>query len=104
MKSIVSKLLGLVLALFLMNTYAQKSGHIDVNRVLNVMPEREKAAQELQDYSKQLQDELTKMQDELTKKTEDYKSNYDKMSYLIKQTREKEIQASNLSIQTYQTQ
>jgi outer membrane protein len=104
MKRIARTALTLIFVLFLMNSYAQKFGHIDANKLFTIMPEKEKASQELQDYSKQLEDELLKMQDELKKKYDDYQANGDKMSDLIKQTKEKEMQDLNQRIQNYQTQ
>lgn len=89
---------------FIVNASAQKFGHIDANKLFTVMPEKEKATKELQDYSKQLEEELMKMQDELKKKYDDYQAGADKMSDLIKQTKEKELQDLNTRIQNYQQQ
>ncbi len=105
MKRIVRLSLIVLFAFFVANTNAQKNfGHIDANKLFTVMPEKEKASAELQDYSKQLETELTKMQDELKKKYDDYQANGDKMSDLIKQTKEKELQDLNTRIQSYQQQ
>ncbi len=80
-----------------------KFGHIDSGKLLNMMPEREKAKKDLQTYSKQLEDQLTTMQTELQNKYNDYLSKKDSLSDILLQTREKELQDIQTRIQNFQT-
>ncbi|MBI5219007.1 MAG: OmpH family outer membrane protein [Bacteroidia bacterium] len=104
MKRLIKISLTVFFVFCLFNSYSQKFGHIDANKLFSVMPEKGKATEELQGYSKQLEDELMKMQDELKKKYDEYQAGTDKMSDLIKQTKEKELQDLNQRIQNYQQQ
>ncbi len=104
MKKIVSTVFTFVLIALFCSAFAQKFGHIDANKLFTVMPEKDKATNELTEYSKQLEGELMKMQDELKKKYDEYTAGADKMSDLIKQTKEKELQDLNQRIQNYQQQ
>lgn len=80
-----------------------KLGHIDSSKLLNLMPEREKAQNELQKYSKQLEDQLTAMQTELQNKYNDYLAKKDSLSDILVQTKEKELQDLQTRIQNFQT-
>lgn len=102
MKRNVKLAMVVVVMFFVLGVHAQKFGHVDANKLVNIMPEKEKATKELQDYSKQLEDELIKMQDELKKKYDDYQSKQEGMNEIIKQTKEKELQELNQRIQSYQ--
>ncbi|HIE15876.1 MAG TPA: OmpH family outer membrane protein [Bacteroidales bacterium] len=79
-----------------------KIGHIDSGKLLSLMPDREKAQNDLQAYSKQLEDQLTAMQTELQKKYNDYLSKKDSLSDILLQTREKELQDLQTRIQNFQ--
>ncbi len=80
-----------------------KLGYIDSSKLLSLMPEREKAQNELQNYSKQLEDQLMAMQTELQNKYNDYLSKKDSLSDILLQTREKELQDIQTRIQNFQT-
>ena len=80
-----------------------KLGHIDSSKLLSLMPEREKAQNELQNYSKQLEDQLTAMQTELQNKYNDYLAKKDSLSDILVQTKEKELQDLQTRIQNFQT-
>ena len=106
MKKIVTLLL-IILAVGITN-YGQaqskgKLGHIDSAKLLSLMPEREKAQKELQNYSKQLEDQLMAMQTELQNKYNDYLAKKDSLSDILVQTREKELQDLQTRIQNFQT-
>ncbi|MCD6366794.1 MAG: OmpH family outer membrane protein [Bacteroidales bacterium] len=80
-----------------------KLGHIDSGKLLSLMPEREKAQNDLQNYSKQLEDQLMAMQTELQNKYNDYLAKKDSLSDILLQTREKELQDLQTRIQNFQT-
>jgi outer membrane protein len=69
---------------------------------MEMMPERDSAQKSIQNYATQLEDQLKTMQDELEKKYNEYMASQDKMSNLIKQTKEKELQELNKRITDFQ--
>lgn len=85
-------------------TYGQtqyKFGHIDSNELLQIMPEREAAKQELDAYVKQLEDQLATMQAEFERKYQDYMVSAETLSKLIRQTKEAELQEMQQRIQAF---
>jgi len=79
-----------------------KLGHIDSNKLLELMPEKTTAQNQLQDFAKQLQNDLLAMQTEYDSKVQDYQKNQSTMSDLMKQTKAKEIGDLEMRITTYQ--
>lgn len=79
-----------------------KMGHIDSNKLLELMPEKNTAQTKLQDFAKQLQDQLIAMQNEYDTKVGDYQKNQSTYSDLIKQTKAKEIGDLEQRIAAYQ--
>lgn len=104
MKKIIKISLVFIFVIGLMNSYAQKFGHIDANKIISVMPEKEKATKDIQDYYKQLEDEMAKMQDELKKKYDEFTAKQETMPEMIKQTKQKELEDMNTRIQSFQQQ
>ncbi len=88
-------------------TFAQKKqkfGHIDSNELLKLMPGRDSAMTKIQDYAKTLENQLKGMQSELDTKYQDYLTDEqaNKMTDLIKQTRQKELQDIQARIEAFQ--
>ncbi len=79
-----------------------KLGHVDSNKLLELMPEKATAQTKLQDFAKQLQDQLVAMQGEYDTKVQDYQKNQATYSDLIKQTKAKEIGDLEQRITAYQ--
>jgi outer membrane protein len=79
-----------------------KFGHIDSNKLLSQMPQREKAKVDLEKYAKQLESTLSGMQTEFERKYQDYVANADSMSNLIRQTKEAELGEMQQRIQNFQ--
>ncbi len=107
----MKNLAKVVLILFLVGittvSFAQKKqkfGHIDSNELLKLMPGRDSAMTKITDYAKTLETQLKGMQSELETKYTDYMADEQagKMTDLIKQTRQKELQDIQARIEAFQ--
>lgn len=79
-----------------------KFGHIDLQALIQVMPERAKAET---DYGKQIEEleaQLGTMQKELETKWNDYMQKRDSLSEIVRTARESEIQDLQQRIQNFQ--
>jgi outer membrane protein len=81
-----------------------KFGHIDIQQLIQVMPERTTAVGELEKTSKELEDMLGTMQTEFQTMIKDYTDKRETMSDLVKQAKEEDIQAKQQRIETFRTQ
>lgn len=102
----IAKLLLVVCFLASGTLYAQtklKVGHIDSNKLLSIMPERNQVQATLENRAKEIENTLGGMQDEFERKYQDYLSKADSLSPLIRQTKEAELQDLQQRIQTFQT-
>jgi len=79
-----------------------KFGHINSGELLSVMPERDSARLELQNYSQMLQKELETMQVEYQTKVNAYLEKQESYSDLVRQSKEAEIQEMQQRIQGFQ--
>ena len=86
------------------NAQALKFGHIDIQQLIQVMPERQKALSELEKFGNELEDMLGTMQDELQKMYQEYTEKADSMSELVRQAKAEDIQIKNQRIETYRQQ
>ncbi len=94
------KKLILMLMLFApVATFAQKFGHVNVQEIIQAMPEYTKAKTEVDALKKQYEDDLKGMQDELTKKSQAYETEREKLPENIRQRREQELQEMYQKIQ-----
>jgi len=94
-----------ILALFgllTVNTFAQKLGHLDAQEILALMPEREKATEDYQEYAKGLESQLMSMQSLYQSQIQDYQDNEATYSDLVKQDKIAEIQGLEQRIATFQ--
>ena len=94
-----------ILALFgllTFNTFAQKLGHLDAQEILALMPEREKATGDYQEYAKGLESQLMSMQSLYQSQIQDYQDNEATYSDLVKQDKIAEIQGLEQRIATFQ--
>lgn len=95
-----------VIALFLCSfiSQAQKLAYLDLDSLLNVMPEMAEAKKASADYYKQLEATLSTMQKELNEKLNEFQANEKTYTDLIKQTKQAELQDLNKRIQDFQVQ
>jgi outer membrane protein len=80
-----------------------KFGHINVQELMSMMPERDSARQELQQYNQMLQQEMQAMQQEYTQKLQNYQDNVENYSQSVRQAKEQELQDMQRRIQEFQS-
>lgn len=107
MKKICVLIFAIVFLLPTSNLIAQgndfKFGHVNVQEIMSMMPERDSARQELQEYNQMLQQELQTMQQEYQRKLQNYQENVDSYSESLRNSKEKELQDIQRRIQEFQT-
>jgi len=79
-----------------------KFGHIDSNEILGIMPETDSLQNELKNYADYLDQQMSSMGQEYQTKVAKYQEEYNTMSDLIRQTKEKEITDLQGRIQAFQ--
>lgn len=87
----MKKLVSLLMLLLPMAVSAQNFGRVDIQAVMESMPEYIKAGGELQALSKQYENELTAMQDEIQRKNDEYEKNKSTMNATMQQETEATI-------------
>ena len=101
----VFKVLFLGIALFVMTGVANaqvKIAHVNTAEILDAMPDKAKAEQDLERYYTELQNQLQAMAREYQTKMQDYEANQATMSNLVRQSKEKEIVDLQTRIQQFQ--
>ena len=78
---------------------AQKFGHVDVQAIMQSLPEVTKANGERQAQAQQYDNELKQMQEEIQKKGEEYEKNKATMSATAQQQTETDLQAMYQKLQ-----
>ncbi len=93
--------LFVIITAFSANAQAPKFGHIDISQLIQIMPERTVALEELQKTAKEYEDALASLQTELQKLYEDYMQGQNTMADLVRQSKEEEIQSKNQRIEAF---
>ncbi len=86
------------------NAQAPKFGHIDIQQLIQVMPERTTAVSELEKTAAELETLLGTMQTELQNMFKEYTEKRETMSDLVRQAKEEDIQAKQQRIETFRSQ
>jgi outer membrane protein len=81
---------------------AQKTGFINLNDLLLLMPERKKAESDIQDYAKQLDTQLKTMTGEYENKVGEYQKQEAVMTDLVKADKQKELADLEERIKNFQ--
>jgi outer membrane protein len=81
---------------------AQKTGHINLNDLLLLMPERKKAETDIQEFAKQLDTQLKTMSTEYEAKVQEYQSKESIMTDIVKADKQKEIGDLEERIKSFQ--
>lgn len=84
------------------NAQAPKFGHIDLQALIQIMPERATAEKQFTAYNKELEDALGIMQKEFQTKYMEYATKRDSLSETVRRMKEEDLNAMNERIQTYQ--
>lgn len=83
---------------------AQKFGHIDIQQLITVMPERQSALETLEKEAGELENMLASMQQEYQSMINDFTENQEGMSDLVRQAKGEEIQLKGQRIETFRVQ
>lgn len=86
------------------NAQAQKFGHIDIQQLIQVMPQRATALETLEKEASELENMLGTMQQEYQKMIEDYTANSETMTDLVRQAKGEDIQMKGQRIETFRAQ
>ena len=103
----MKRTLGLLLITVIVSvssTFAQnyKFGHINSSELLSIMPDRDSAMLELQNYSQMLQQEIEALQIEYQNKVAAYQEKEQTYSDLVRESKLKEIQEMQGRMQEFQ--
>lgn len=78
-----------------------KFGHIDLQALIQLMPEKATAETEYNKQAKELEDQLTTMQKELETKFREYQAKRDSVSELVRAAKETDLNDLNQKIQNF---
>jgi outer membrane protein len=85
------------------NAQAPKFGHIDLQALIQIMPERAAAEKQFTAYQKELEDALGVMQKEFQTLYMEYATKRDSLTETVRKMKEEDLNAKNERIQTYQS-
>jgi len=84
------------------NAQTPKFGHVDLQALIQIMPERATAEKQFTAYQKELEDALGIMQKEFQTIYLEYAQKKDSMTETVRKMKEDDLNAKNERIQTYQ--
>lgn len=85
------------------NAQTPKFGHIDLQALIQIMPERATAEKQFLAFQKELEDAMGLMQKEFQTKYLEYATKKDSLSETVRKMKEEDLNAMNERIQTYQS-
>ena len=98
----VTKILALAMVLFATQAFAQvKIGHININELVELMPERDSAVLKLQNYAKELEETMEGMQQEFNTKLQTYQQKNATWTAAILEAKTKELQEMEQRLQMF---
>jgi outer membrane protein len=100
----MNKWIAVLATVVVSQTFAQKVAHLSLDSLVSMMPETKVAKQVAQEYLKSLENEVTMMSDEFQKKYTDYMAAGDKMSDLVRKTKEEELTQMQRRIEDFRGQ
>lgn len=83
---------------------AQKIAHVNLDSLINVMPETKNAKEAAQNYLKDLEKSVAAMSSEYEGKLQAYQAEVDKMSDLVRKTKEEELMSIQRRIEDFRMQ
>lgn len=105
MNRIVKTIAALVLLIGAQQlSVAQKIAHVQLDSLIQLMPETKQAMEIAQVYLKDLEKQVASMKTEFDTKYQDYLANEPNLSELVKKTKQEELQTLNQRIQDFQQQ
>ena len=103
-KSLIILLIFLAGVANIVNAQQLKFGHVDIQQLIQVMPETATARTTLDKTQKELEDMLGTMQTELQTMYKDFTEKSDSMSDLVRKAKYDDIQAKQQRIETFRSQ
>lgn len=97
----ISAMAALLLVAGIASAQEAKFGHIDLQALIQVMPERTTAEANYNKEAKGLEDQMATMQGELEAKYKEYVSKRDSLSEIVRSAKESDIQDLQQRIQTF---
>ncbi len=94
----------LMLVFSLQQAQAQKIAHVQMDSLIQLMPETKQAMEVAQSYLKDLEKQVSTMKTEFDGKYQDYLQNKDTYSDLVRKTKEEELQSLNQRIEDFRQQ
>jgi outer membrane protein len=92
----------LMLAAGVVKGQGPKFGHIDLQALIQLMPEKSTYETNLNKEAKGLEDMLTNMQTELQNKYKEYVAKRDSLSEIVRNAKEQELNDMNQKVQNFQ--
>ena len=104
MKNIVKLVAAVAILTMCSNLSAQniKLAHINLDELIMSMPESDSLNVKIQKIGKELEEELDALRVEYNKKLQDYVENRDKLTDLVRGTREQDLNQMNQRMQLFQ--
>lgn len=98
----VTKFLALVMVLFATTSFAQtKLGHINMQELVALMPERDSAVIKLENYAKELEETMQGMQQEFNTKLQTYQQKNATWTAAILEAKTKELEEMQQRLQMF---
>ena len=98
----ITKILALVMVLFATQSFAQtKLGHINMQELVALMPERDSAVTKLENYAKELEETMQGMQQEFNTKLQTYQQKNATWTAAILEAKTKELQEMEQRLQMF---
>lgn len=105
MKNTIKKIAIVAISLMsLGNLSAQKIAHVNLDSLINIMPETKNAKEAAQNYLKDLEKSVAAMSSEYENKLQAYQTEADKMSDLVRKTKEEELMSIQRRIEDFRMQ
>lgn len=102
MKKAIKLTLAVALLMGSTSLFAQKFGRINTQEIIMAMPETKTMQTNMEAYGKEIQDNIETMQVEFNTKYQDYQKNYNTLTDMAKEMKEKELQDLQNRIQEFQ--
>ena len=102
MKKAIKLTLAVALLMGSTSLFAQKIGRINTQEIIMAMPETKTMQTNMEAYGKEIQDNIETMQVEFNTKYQDYQKNYNTLTDMAKEMKEKELQDLQGRIQEFQ--
>lgn len=102
MKNVLKIVMVASLVLISSMTFAQKFGHINLEDVVELMPERVKAEEEFNKELAGMEEQYATLRKEYETKMADYVTKRDSLTQLVRESKEEELNTLGQRIQSYQ--